>query len=442
MGTLIASSLIDLLDLSATTDPWKLALDFLIKQQKIDPYRVESLIAPLKASTPSKEEFLTAAAFLSLNETLKYELKGDLIALCDGVDPAIRELIFTLLGHSSHTPYKVSSPSDLLYFGLAALFQNSTEKKRTFLQKVGEINQFLDRKGNPFFGLMSDEKHFCLATLLAIFFLIFSLAKEFSNKKEFETIANHLYHRLGLLEGYFLDAIPSHLLLLSLLLERCESGEKSSYPIPFARGFSRNLALWHEQLNKIDFTCQFSGVGSSFAAASKGNVEIVAMAPQKLPLGVMENFGLFRLPPNDAGEFSDLKYEEDFLEGWIKLCQYGTDHPEPGKDWIYTEVKTKPDYLTFTFTPQKPEVDYYIVFFIKAKEAKVEGRPSLKPKCLERLRGEVGEIFFKDADEVLSLRTKEPTKIEVIPLAGGNHFWSAHFLVAFPINESLSIEIS
>lgn len=444
METLIASSLIDLLDLTATPDPWKSALGFLIKHQKIDPYKMESLIAPLKASAPSKEELLTAASFLSLNEKLKYELKGDVIAHCDGIDETMRALILTLLGHSSHIDLELSktAPQTLLYFGLIALLEDSHEKKRTFLKKVGEMNLLLDRKGNPFFSLITDEKHFCLATLLTVFYLLFFLAGQFSSQKEFGQIANHLHHRLGLLEGFYLDAIPSHLLILSLLIEMHDEFEKSSFTVPFARGFYRDRAIFHEQLTKIDFTFQFAGEGRSFGALSKGNVEIVAMAPQQLPLGVMENFGIFRKSANGAGEFADIVHIEEQLSGWLKLCNYGTALPEPGTEWLHVDLKTKNDYLTLTINPKNERSDLYFAFFVKAKEAKVEGRPALKPRSLERIQGQVKEIFFKDADEFLSLRLLNPGDIQVIPLAGGNHFFSANFLVAFPIKKSFTIEIS
>lgn len=444
METLIASSLIDLLDLSATTDPWKAALEVLIKQQQIDPYKVESLIAPLKASAPAKEELLTAAAFLSLNEKLKYELKSDIISHCDSVEEVIRSLILALLGHSSYTEFAFSKtdPENLLYYGLIALLENSLEKKRHFLKKVGEMNLLLDRKGNPFFSLLTDEKHFCLATLLTVHYLLFFLAQQFSSQKEFREISDHLYHRLGLLEGFYLDAIPSHLLILSLLMEMHYEAEKCSFTVPFAKGFYRNEGIFHERLAKIDFTLQFAGRGNSFGALSKGNVEIVAMAPQQLPLGVMENFGIFRQTANGAGEFADVVHEENQLTGWLKLCQYGSTSPEPGKEWLHVDLKTKADYLTLTFAPLREKADLYYVFFVKAKEAKVEGRPALKPRSLERIRGEVQEIFFKDADEFLSLRTPDPVNIEVIPLAGGNHFFSANFLVAFPIQKNLTLEIS
>ena len=444
METLIASSLIDLLDLTATADPWKSALGYLIKHQKIDLYKMESLIAPLKASTPSQEELLTAASFLSLNEKLKYELKGDIIAHCDGIDETMRALILTLLGHSSHVDLKQckAAPETLLQFGLIALFENSQEKKRTFLKMVGEMNLLLDRNGNPFFSLMTDEKHFCLATLLTVFYLLFFLAGHFSSQKEFEQIANHLHHRLGLLEGFYLDAIPSHLLILSLLIEMHDEFEKSSFTVPFAKGLYRDRAIFHQQLAKIDFSLQFAGKGKSFGAINKGNIEIVAMGPQQLPLGVMENFGIYREAANGAGEFADLIHEEEQLSGWLKLCSYGTTLPEPGNEWLHVDLKTKSDYLTLTFKPRVQRSDLYFAFFVKAKEAKVEGRPALKPRSLDRIRGKNQEIFFKDADEFLYLRTPDLVEIEVIPLAGGNHFFSANFLVAFPIQKSLTLEIS
>ena len=72
-------------------------------------------------------------------------------------------------------------------------------------------------------------------------------------------------------------------------------------------------------------------------------------------------------------------------------------------------------------------------FFVKALRCRVASQQEfLYPRTLERYEGEVQTVAFEGQDHVLELRSLScKGTMQVIPLAGGNNFWGADFLVAY-----------
>ena len=67
----------------------------------------------------------------------------------------------------------------------------------------------------------------------------------------------------------------------------------------------------------------------------------------------------------------------------------------------------------------------------------MDGELSLSPGALERYQGKIARVTFEKDGEILSLHPEFEGEMQLIPLAGKHHFWSADFLIAFPINEKL-----
>jgi hypothetical protein len=70
-------------------------------------------------------------------------------------------------------------------------------------------------------------------------------------------------------------------------------------------------------------------------------------------------------------------------------------------------------------------------FFIKAALCKVQSQ-SLHPRTLERYEGEAQLLLLEGQENILELRPLSfKGTMQVIPLAGGDNFWGADFLVAY-----------
>jgi hypothetical protein len=174
-----------------------------------------------------------------------------------------------------------------------------------------------------------------------------------------------------------------------------------------------------------------------------GNVEIVNYGPQYFPLGECQGFGI------EGNALSEHGMRRSIIE-WrrhafsVKGCTRLVDQPsqspfEFGKfRGIWLEVAQefiKPHfYLKTSFLGLDGWEAVAFSFFVKATCCRLQSQQCLFPRTLERYEGEVQTITF-EGEAALDLRSLSyKGTMQVIPLAGGNNFWGADFLVAYLLN--------
>lgn len=107
---------------------------------------------------------------------------------------------------------------------------------------------------------------------------------------------------------------------------------------------------------------------------------------------------------------------------------------EGGKEWCCAAAQKE---VWFQVEPQEGGFSLHalgvvfdkpiaFVFYVKALQCQI-GERVFKPKSLHRFLGEASSVQFDGA----ILAADRPLKMELIPLAGGNHYWGADFLLAF-----------
>ena len=188
--------------------------------------------------------------------------------------------------------------------------------------------------------------------------------------------------------------------------------------------------------------CTGSGCKSGLGTFLQSDAGILNFGPQLLPLGNCEGFGL-------AGRAQKMNLgvsEENFSLSYT--CRIGAPHSrETGyghlKDssysamWIEAEIEGSINRLSFrgrieTFQP----IDKVLfTFFGKGSACLVSGTHKLKPASLDRYVGPPEPLIFSGTDSGVYLGAL-PTaaRMEVIPLAGGENFWGADFLVAYTLS--------
>jgi hypothetical protein len=67
-------------------------------------------------------------------------------------------------------------------------------------------------------------------------------------------------------------------------------------------------------------------------------------------------------------------------------------------------------------------------FFVKADEA-IVGGTKIKALSLSQFEGRAQRVYFKG----LEIESEEEMDLKVVPLAGGDFFWGADFLLAFSL---------
>ena len=246
--------------------------------------------------------------------------------------------------------------------------------------------------------------------------------------------------------------------LLAPLFERGFKKLKASHSLPLTAeinhgGADEDRSLGFLRFETETFTVALTACGhqTGLGVIHKERVEIPCFGPHFAPLGDEKGFGIFRPSTGSYEGFRDLTYfrigESRGLKGWTKMMSpdvklEGSLRPEdqPSRsEWFYFEVSGNQEKMEISVlqTVDRPKDQLYFAFFILADQATVDGKKRVIPGGLQRYRGEASEVQFEKGESSLKLLFKERDEIEIIPLAGGDHFWSADFLLAIPFDKRM-----
>ncbi len=73
-----------------------------------------------------------------------------------------------------------------------------------------------------------------------------------------------------------------------------------------------------------------------------------------------------------------------------------------------------------------------MILFLKCPKLIIGGKHHLKSTALDRYEGRAQSLELQGSQEKMTLHPDPALKMQVLPLAGGDYFWGADFLVAFP----------
>ena len=183
---------------------------------------------------------------------------------------------------------------------------------------------------------------------------------------------------------------------------------------------------------KIDnIILNYQGDHTGLGSIDLGKMSVVSMGPHYFPLGDLTRFGIYR----EGEDFSDVEESSTRISGWTKLIACDRSFGS-GATWInFSAEKTSSDiFLQASFENGKGEDPFAFVFFVKADEIKISDKRFVKG-ALSSFQGMGSSVDMISGCDitVLSLQFKAP--VQIIPLAGGDFFWGADFLIAFEIHD-------
>ncbi len=171
-----------------------------------------------------------------------------------------------------------------------------------------------------------------------------------------------------------------------------------------------------------------SGKNSSLGYLQKGEIKILAMGPQYAPLYSEKEFGVFHLDQS-ATVSSSSQYE-----GWTRTTEFQDNNIVLGSDWIRFSIQSEKNFHLSVSCQKQSEKPLFFSFFLLADSLFVDGKGIL-PNSLEKYEGPAQKILLKKGGETLTFEGTMQ-KIEVLPLAGGEFFWGATYIVAIELNNN------
>jgi hypothetical protein len=179
------------------------------------------------------------------------------------------------------------------------------------------------------------------------------------------------------------------------------------------------------------------------------DLSVVNMGPHTSPLGKSDNFGIIN-NMRDLHSFSDfsltgMNIEEESISAVVKagVPKERANSPwslgnEKSLYWLECGFQLKEKALSLSMHPIcfKSFKEHYYLFFVKAQTCEANGS-SLEHGSLEHKKINSKFLAFKSDKKSFKLSFLEGKQdVEVLSLPGGDNFWSAHFLVAFPFSEN------
>lgn len=344
------------------------------------------------------------------------------------------ELEFKQLEKGAILQDNIPLPLQNAYVGLIALFLGSAWEDKELLQKGLKVAEFClslcDHQGELFQGLWVKEPDYSQEVLEGTFFLFFSIASHFSHSSKLQMVTEALSER---------KCSDSFISLFKYAFE------KISFP-KLDQGlnlydFDRSLGFLGYQYGETSLAISAAGINTGMGSIHKKGIHIVSMGPHYTPLADSDYYGISRFSNGSQEGFKDLKIEsgeeKGEIEGWTRvIIREKTDLNE---QWLFFNLKAEKEKIDLSVrqSHHNESNPLYFVFFVSADKGIIKEDEELHPGTLERYVGKSHQIVFEKLGENIEITPHFNGEMELIPLAGKDHFWSADFLLAFSLNKKL-----
>jgi len=295
----------------------------------------------------------------------------------------------------------------------------------------------------PIKSLFTLEENAVFPKILISNYLLFSMIAALTGDKHFKFAANKQLEHLNQCQNV---KISDESLLMEVFLKRIEglvSEEEFALP-PWISDQEVGLLGFRSPTETV--MCVGKGGQTGLGYLNFAEIGIVNYGPQHLPLGDCQAFGIeestletlvCQLNPSKNGfhlsSTARLTPKQVDLNSFVNFR-----NGIPSNIWV--DLKH-----TFTLDDKKLEVaanffslsemqELAFVFFVTADCCYLEKGTVIYPKTFTHYRGIENTLIFKRGEKRLSIKAHAPLNVEVIPLSGGENFWGADFLVAYPMN--------
>ena len=310
-----------------------------------------------------------------------------------------------------------------LLMGCLGLLCDKHEMQTKALEHAQWLATLLDHRDFPFYSLWCTDTTCDLLSILSMNYVLFSLCDCLTKQTKWQRLADRQLQctqRLFDQSREDLPLLPP--LLYNLLMEKdpglsfCVDTSVKT-PSLFLRG----------QFDRASFVCSLSGKNSGMGAFHKTQVKVVNFGPWSAPLGECSGFGIKR----SLSDFCAVSSRS--LSGWTRF-QPSQHNPDT---WAKAEIVADEGALNLSIspTPVTEAGTLSFAFLIQSEEAQI-GNHRFLPATMRHYVGESSLVTFYSGKEKIEISTCERREVELIPLAGGGHFWGANFLLAFSFSPS------
>lgn len=326
-----------------------------------------------------------------------------------------------------------------IYLCLLALMTKRIDLQDIVVQLANWQLNTLDIDAKPMLGLFVREKDGRTLQHLCLSYLLFRGAALLTDEATFAAIAETSLKNIQLHLAQTEEKIDPLWILLEKWLEQHKVLSQTTLELP-EHIYDPSTALVGYRSANQHVVCTLHGGHTGLGEYRFGDVHIVNYGPQYLPLEKCEGFGI------EGNALSDHGMRRSMIE-WrrgsfvLKGCTRLVDQPSSSLFevglfrgiWleVVQEFKKPHFYLKTSFLGLDGWDLVVFSFFVKASLCKIQSQ-ILKPRTLECYEGEVQNLILEGLNQPIEIQPLSfKGKMQVIPLAGGNNFWGADFLIAY-----------
>ncbi len=295
----------------------------------------------------------------------------------------------------------------------------------------------LDGEGHLFRGLFVREregKHF---SHLCVSYLFFRSLAVFDSDSLFAEASERAMQEM---QKQNQERVSSLWVLIEKWLAPYSFKATGSFSLPEFI-YDPSVALVGYRSSAQHVVCTLHGGHTGLGTIRKGGVEIVSYGPQHLPLEDCRGFGIEGNLLSDHGIRKSViacKPHAFSLKGCTRLVDRPSSSPlgEFRGIWLEVEQAFKASCFCLDVRLLGLEMENWealsFSFFVRAEKCLISSLKILQPRTLERYEGKGEELTFEGEQGKVKLESSSFQGIlQVVPLAGENHFWGADFLVAY-----------
>lgn len=171
-------------------------------------------------------------------------------------------------------------------------------------------------------------------------------------------------------------------------------------------------------------------------------VGVANFGPTLLPLAECKAFGLAGRAKKQTQQITEKGFVHSYQNSLSAIHQRETGFAHLGESgnsflWIDAESICDSNSLIVKCLLQgcRPLQETLFLFFGKGESCVVGGSQKLRPRTLDKYLGPPAPIELRGEGVVHLEGVQGLSKLEVIPLAGGEDFWGADFLVAYSLGQ-------
>lgn len=341
----------------------------------------------------------------------KLHLSRSILGLKSSIKP---RKSFSHIKHLSHL-------DEMALCGVVSFFCGLYGNDESFIlegQRIGELFlSLINDSGEVDAFFLIDKGVYKKDSLRASVFILISLYRELINSQKAQAV-------LPLLDPYqggLFQSLDIEKRLLCRLLEgalvKCREKAKMSEGDSAVEGLLRlkgeGFSITTSQFNKI-------GIGS---ISYENTLVVPSFGPHVLPLGKSDLYGL-KTPIALNGEI-----QEGHISSWARVAS----KDDYGHHWIHTKMQQaerSASLESFVWSAEKEE-ELALVFFVRCESLSAEGKVYMSGG-LERASCTTQKLDLNFKGKEIQMLLKNPSDIEIIPLAGQEFFYNSDFIISVP----------